>query len=245
MEWAVAEGADVISMSIGTSEPVDCTDPMAAAVDRISASSGVLFVVAAGNLYGPAETITSPGCAASALTVAATDLTQTTAEFSSRGPVMGNHAVKPDIAAPGVDITAARAGGRGDSAYTDMSGTSMATPHVAGAAAILKQQHPDWTGQQLKAALQNSVRSASTVGVYEQGAGELDVAQAVTQQVTGPGTADLGTFAWPHTASDRITKPLAYHNSGTSPVTLTFAVDARGNNGKPLLRHSSASAPDR
>ncbi|WP_433159530.1 S8 family serine peptidase [Kribbella sp. CA-247076] len=234
MEWAVAEGADVISMSIGTSEPVDCTDPMAAAVDRISAESGVLIVVAAGNLYGPAETISSPGCAASALTVGATDLNQTTADFSSRGPVMGNHAVKPDIAAPGVDITAARAGGRGDAAYTDMNGTSMATPHVAGAAAILKQQHPDWTGQQLKAALQNSVRAESTVGIYEQGAGELDVAQAVTQQVTGPGTTDLGTFAWPHTAADKVTKPLAYHNSGTQPVTLTFAVDARGNNGKPV-----------
>jgi subtilisin family serine protease len=233
MEWAVAEGADVISMSIGTSEPVDCTDPMATAVDRISAS-GVLFVVAAGNLYGPAETISSPGCAASALTVAATDLTHTTADFSSRGPVMGNHAVKPDIAAPGVDITAARAGGRGDSAYTDMNGTSMATPHVAGAAAILKQQHPDWSGQQLKAALQNSVRPASTVAIYEQGAGELNVAQAVTQQVTGPGTTDLGTFAWPHTPADKVTKPLTYRNTGTSPVTLTFAVDARGNNGKPL-----------
>ena len=79
--------------------------------------------------------------------------------------------MKPDIAAPGVAITAARAGGRGDSAYTDMSGTSMATPHVAGAAAILKQQHPDWDGERLKAALQSAVRSASTAEVYEQGAG--------------------------------------------------------------------------
>ncbi|MEV0801629.1 S8 family serine peptidase [Kribbella sp. NPDC050281] len=234
MEWAVAEGADVISMSIGTSEPVDCTDPMAAAVDRISAESGVLFVVAAGNLGGPFEAISSPGCAASAMTVAATDLTQTTADFSSRGPVLGNHAVKPDIAGPGVDITAARAGGRGDQAYVDMSGTSMATPHVAGAAAILKQQHPDWNGQQLKAALQNSVRSESKVGIYEQGAGELDVAQAVTSTVTGPSTVDLGTFAWPHTAAQKITKQFTYRNSGTSPVTLTFATDARGNNGKPL-----------
>ncbi|MEV5967899.1 S8 family serine peptidase [Kribbella sp. NPDC051952] len=234
MEWAVAEGADVISMSIGTSEPVDCTDPMAAAVDQLSAASGVLFVVAAGNLGGPAEAISSPGCAASAMTVAATDLTQTTADFSSRGPVMTNHAVKPDIAGPGVDITAARAGGRGDSAYVDMSGTSMATPHVAGAAAILKQQHPDWDGQQLKGALQNSVRSESKVGIYEQGAGELNVAQAVTQQVTGPGTVDLGTFAWPHTPAGKVTKPLTYRNSGDQPVTLTFATDARGNNGKPL-----------
>jgi len=236
MEWAVAEGADVVSMSIGTSEPVDCTDPMAQAVDRISAASGVLFVVAAGNLGGPTETITSPGCAPSALTVAATDLTGATAYFSGRGPVMTAHTVKPDIAAPGVDITAARAGGRGDSAYTDMNGTSMATPHVAGAAAILKQQHPDWTGAQVKAALQNTVRSATSAGIYEQGAGELDLANAVTQQVTGPGTTDVGTFGWPHTPAEKVTKQLAYTNTGSKAVTLRFSTDARGNNGKTLPR---------
>lgn len=236
MEWAVAQGADVVSMSIGTSEPVDCTDPMAEAVDRISASSGVLFVVAAGNLYGPKETITSPGCAASALTVAATDLTGKTADFSSRGPVMDKHTVKPDIAAPGVGITAAKAGGRGDTAYRDMNGTSMATPHVAGAAAILKQQHPTWTGQQLKAALQSTVRSASTSGIYDQGAGELDLANAIAQPVTGPGTTDLGTFAWPHTPAQKVTKQLSYANSGSKPVTLRFTAEIRGNNGKPLPR---------
>jgi subtilisin family serine protease len=72
-DLAVAEGADVISMSIGTSEPADCSDPMA--TDRISAGSGVLLVLAAGDLDGPQETITSPGCAA----VVATYLTATTA----------------------------------------------------------------------------------------------------------------------------------------------------------------------
>jgi hypothetical protein len=82
--------------------------------------------------------------------------------------------------------------------------------------------------------LQNSVRSASTAGVYEQGAGELSVSNAITQQVTGPATTDLGTFAWPHTSADKTTKQLTYRNSGKQPVTLTFAVDARGNNGKPL-----------
>lgn len=234
MEWAVAQGADVVSMSIGTSEPVDCTDPMAEALNRLSAESGTLFVVAAGNLGGPREMLSSPGCAASALTVAATDLNAATADFSSRGPVMTAHTVKPDIAAPGVDITAARAGGRGDAAYTDMSGTSMATPHVAGAAAILKQRHPDWDGEQLKGALQSTVRSASAVSVYDQGAGLLDVANAVNAPVTGPGTVDLGTFAWPHTPAQTVTKPVAYRNNSTSAQTLRFAVDARGDNGKPL-----------
>ncbi len=234
MEWAVAQDADVVSMSIGTDEPADCTDPMAEAMNRLSASSDTLFVVAAGNLGGPKEMIGSPGCAASALTVAATDLTATTADFSGRGPVLGSHAVKPDIAAPGVGITAARAGGRGDSAYTDMNGTSMATPHVAGAAAILKQQHPDWDGERLKATLQSTVRSASSAEVYEQGAGELDVANATSAAVTGPGTTDLGTFAWPHTASETVTKPVTYTNHGDQPATLRFSVDARGDNGKPL-----------
>jgi subtilisin family serine protease len=77
MDWAVAEGADVISMSIGTSEPADCSDPMA--TDRISAGSGVLLVLAAGGLDGPQKTITSPGCAAFASAVVAIYLTATTA----------------------------------------------------------------------------------------------------------------------------------------------------------------------
>jgi len=147
---------------------------------------------------------------------------------------MKSHAVKPDIAAPGIDITAARAGGRGDAAYTDMSGTSMATPHVAGAAAILNQQHPDWTGARLMAVLQSTVRAGSTAGLYEQGAGELDVANAVAQQVSGPGTTDLGTFAWPHRPTQQTTKQLTYLNSSTKAVTLRFSTDVRGNNDKPL-----------
>ena len=234
MEWAVAQGADVVSMSIGTGEPADCTDPMAEALNRLSASSDALFVVAAGNLGGPAEMLGSPGCASAALTVAATDLTGATADFSGRGPVLGSHAVKPDIAAPGVAITAARAGGRGDTAYTDKNGTSMATPHVAGAAAILAQQHPDWDGERIKAALQSTVRAGSTAEVYEQGAGELDVAAAVGTTLSGPGTVDLGTFAWPHTPDETVTKQVAYSNGGPAAETLRFTVDARGADGKQL-----------
>lgn len=104
MEWAVDSGADVVNMSLGTELPTDCTDPIAQALDSLSTES--LFVVAAGNLGGT-QMITSPGCAEGALTVAAVDADAQTARFSSRGPTP-DHRVKPDIAAPGVAITARR-----------------------------------------------------------------------------------------------------------------------------------------
>ncbi|SDT68329.1 S8 family serine peptidase [Jiangella sp. DSM 45060] len=234
MEWAVAQGADVVNMSLGNNELGACDDPMVQAVDALSAASDTLFVIAAGNLGGPAETVTSPGCAASALTVAAVDLTDATASFSGRGPVAVTRAVKPDIAGPGVDITAARAGGRGDAAYTDMSGTSMATPHVAGAAAVVRQAHPDWTGEQVKAALQSTVRPDNDTDVYDQGAGILDVAKAATAQLSGPGTVDLGTLAWPHEPAEAVTTDVVYTNTGDADATLTFTLDARGENGAAL-----------
>ncbi len=240
MEWAVAQGADVVNMSLGNTELGACDDPMVQAVDALSAASDTLFVVAAGNLGGPAETITSPGCAAGALTVAAVDLTDATASFSGRGPVPVTRAVKPDIAAPGVSITAARAGGRGDTAYTDMSGTSMATPHVAGAAAVVRQAHPDWTGEQVKAALQSTVRPANDTDVYDQGAGILDVATAATAQLSGPGTVDLGTLAWPHDPSEAVTTDVVYTNTRTADATLTFTLDARGENGAALPDDATA-----
>ncbi|NEE44195.1 S8 family serine peptidase, partial [Streptomyces sp. SID8455] len=154
MEWAKAEGADVVSMSLGSPAPDDGGDPMSQAVDSLSADGGPLFVIAAGNAYG-AGTIGSPGSAEKALTIAAVDKQDARASFSSMGPLVRSHGLKPDLSAPGVDINAAASqsvpGIEGP--YQSMSGTSMATPHVAGAAAILKQRHPDWSGQRIKDAL--------------------------------------------------------------------------------------------
>ncbi|MGH3386305.1 MAG: S8 family serine peptidase [Nocardioidaceae bacterium] len=234
MEWAVAQEADVVNMSIGQSEATGCDDLMAQSLNDLSASSDTLFVVAAGNLGGPADNVTSPGCAAAALTVGAVDLDAETAWFSSRGPVPVSRAVKPDIAAPGMAITAARAGGRDDRAYVDSDGTSMAAPHVAGAAAILSQQHAGWDGEQIKAALQSAVRAESAGSIYEQGAGVLDVAAAVDQSVVGPSTIDLGSFAWPHEATDATRSDVTYRNAGSADVELSVAADTRGQDGTPL-----------
>lgn len=75
------------------------------------------------------------------------------ADFSSRGPVTGTWEIKPDLVAPGVAITSTVPGG-----YLSLQGTSMAAPHVAGACALIKQAHPDWTPEQIKAALMNTAK---------------------------------------------------------------------------------------
>lgn len=108
----------------------------------------------------------SPGAAADALTVGAVNKQDQLAGFSSRGPVTETFAVKPEITGPGVDIVAARAaetamGTLVDGNYTSASGTSMATPHVSGAAAILAQRHPDWTADRLKQVLVSTAKQGS------------------------------------------------------------------------------------
>ncbi|MDI1461938.1 S8 family serine peptidase [Catellatospora sp. KI3] len=227
MEWAAQQGADIVSMSLGDTTPSDGTDPMSMAVDQLSAQYGTLFVIAAGNA-GP-ETISAPGAAASALTVAATDKQDQLAYFSSTGPLT-NGAMKPDISAPGVDITAARSQQQttpaNDGMYWTISGTSMATPHVSGAAAILKQRHPDWTGQQLKEALMSSAKGlAEWYSPYEVGTGRVDVAAAVRNTVRGTGTLFFGNYTWPHQPSETaVTKDLTFTNSGTADTTLNLAL---------------------
>jgi subtilisin family serine protease len=223
MQWAVAQGADVVNMSLGSTAQSDCTDPIAQAAEDLS--DDALFVIAAGN-NGLRERVSSPGCAAGVLTVGAVDRDLATALFSSRGPTFGAaHRVKPDLAAPGVDIVAAAARQRGDIAYVPMSGTSMATPHVAGAAAILAQRRPDWPAQQLKRALISSVRPDASSHVFDQGAGVVDVPRLLGQTVLGPGTSDLGVFDWPHENQAAVSRELTYTNTGDAPAELKLRLD--------------------
>lgn len=240
MEWAVAEGADIVNLSLG-SRDFPGVDPVEAAVDRLSAEKGVLFAVAAGNDGAGESTIGSPGSADAALTVGAVDGKDVLADFSSRGPRVGDGAVKPDLTAPGVGIAAAAApGSRLDTdpgaqhpapGYLRLNGTSMATPHVAGAAALLKQKNPGWTGTELKGALTASTKSG-TAGVQQQGTGRVQVDKALTQTViTEQPSVSLGTAQWPHADDKPLTKKIAYRNLGTTAITLDLAVtgtDARG-----------------
>ncbi|MFD8686118.1 S8 family serine peptidase [Streptomyces sp. NPDC059651] len=231
MEWAAHTGAKVISMSLG-SGPGNGDDPSSLAVERLTAETGTLFVIAAGN-DGPApNTVSNPAAAPSALDVAAVDHNDVTASFSSRGP-LANSTLKPDIAAPGVGIVAARAAGTSegqvvDDHYTTLSGTSMATPHVSGTAAILAQEHPDWSPQRLKDALMSTSKSVSGATGYEQGAGRVDIGRATAQQLFATGSVSYGFFKY-GAANDPVARTVTYRNDGDTAQTLDLSV--RGDNG--------------
>ncbi|MFD9302245.1 S8 family serine peptidase [Streptomyces sp. NPDC060048] len=235
MQWAVDSKADVVSMSLGDPSQLSCDDPMAAATEALAKSGNTLFVIAAGNSGPGNNTVSSPGCAPSVLTVGAVDRDDTTAPFSSRGPAGLQHTLKPEIAAPGVGISAASMGGRGVYAYQSMSGTSMATPHVAGAAAIVKQRHPDWTPQQIKAALVGSAATAIPGDVRETGGGRLDVKAAVNTTVIGASSLQGGAYNWPQDRGDRTSVEVPYTNLGAEPVTLNLSVEkVTGNDGSAV-----------
>lgn len=236
MEWSAEQGVRVANMSLGTHSPSDGNDPLVEAVDEISRSTGVLFAIAADNIGPGDSTITSPGWADEALTVGAVDKGDVLADFSSRGPRLGDYGIKPDITAPGVDIVAARADGSTlgpivDGNYMQLSGTSMASPHVAGAAAIVAQQHPRLTNRQIKNLLISTAAPGDPT-VYQQGAGRVDVARAYAQQVyADPGTLNLGYFTFPHTGQQPVGRPVIYRNAGGADVTLSLALKVTGKNG--------------
>ncbi|MFC5802234.1 S8 family serine peptidase [Streptomyces formicae] len=225
MEWAAKDvDAKIVSMSLGSREASDGTDPMAQAVNTLSAQTGALFVIAAGN-EGLPGSIGSPGAADSALTIGAVDSADEAAYFTSQGPRYRDNALKPDLSAPGVGVLAARSRlTDGEGLYTAMSGTSMATPHVAGVAALLAEQHPDWTGAQLKDALMSSSKPLDA-SPYALGTGRVDVPAATRATVTATGSADLGFYSWPYEANKPVTKPVTYTNHTDAPVTLTLAVE--------------------
>ena len=222
MEWAATQ-APIVSMSLGSQEASDGTDPMARAVDRISETRKTLFVIAAGN-YGRVSGIGSPGAATAALTVGAVDKQDERAYFQDMGPRLGDGLVKPEIVAPGVAVLAARSSASsGSGSYKSMSGTSMATPHVAGAAAIIAQQHPGWTGDQIKQALVSTAKPLAGETAYEVGGGRLDIPSTVDGTVVATGTASFGEFDWPHGGDAPVDRTVTYTNLGDAPVTLALS----------------------
>ncbi len=220
MEWAVAQGADVVNLSLAA--PAGLTDdPVVQALENLASTTGTLFVVAAGNNgwngWVP-ETVTSPGTAPSALTVGAVDRDDRVPGFSGQGPTRGSYRAKPDLTAPGVGILGARAGARDGELYVPMDGTSMATPIVAGAAALAMQQHPTWSWEQVKSAV---TASADPVGAaWSAGAGRLALERTVTVETTAvPSTLSPGPALHPN--ENPLTTTVTLRNTGTEDRTFT------------------------
>ncbi|MBT2683351.1 S8 family serine peptidase [Bacillus sp. ISL-37] len=122
---------------------------------------------------------------------------ETMADFSSRGPVTLSWMIKPDVSAPGVNIVSTFPG----NGYAALQGTSMSSPHVAGAAALLLQKHPKWGTEDVKAALMNTavdVIDPATGEAYahnSQGAGSIRVVEALnTKTLVAPGSHSFGKF---------------------------------------------------
>jgi subtilisin family serine protease len=159
----------------------------------------------------------------------------TLSDFSSRGPKRNGSAVKPDIAGPGQTVFSAGAGTGNEGA--SLNGTSMAAPHVAGTMALLRQLHPMWTNEELKALVMNTATHDLFQGLNQTppkydvgrvGAGRLDVANAAAANVVAFNADEAGAVSVSFGAPEVLgtlsqTKNVRVTNKGATPQTFTLA----------------------
>lgn len=187
IEAAVKDGMDVINLSLGEPEVAPSRDLVVKALDA-AAAAGVVPVASAGNDYEDygSGSISSPASAPEAIAVAASTgghgspRPDRIASFSSKGPTAFTLRLKPDVTAPGALVLSSVPAAEGS--WDEISGTSMAAPHVAGAAALLAERHPTWTVAQIKSALVLTgvpVRSGNVeVPATREGGGRIDLPRA-------------------------------------------------------------------
>jgi subtilisin family serine protease len=245
IEAAVRDGMDVINLSLGEPEIEPSRDLVVRALDG-AAAAGVVPVVAAGNDYAEfgAGSVTSPGSAARAITVAAVtvEARPQLASFSSAGPTPMSHQLKPDVSAPGVEILSSVPAREGT--WTTFSGTSMASPHVAGAAALLRQRHPTWTVEQIKSALAQTGVPVGAPGDLEpvrEGGGLVDLQKADAPHVfAAPSSLSFGLVRRGATAARTVS--LSDAGGGGGPWTVTLE-QQRADAGVSIAVPPSVSVP--
>jgi subtilisin family serine protease len=181
IEAAVRDGMNVLNLSIGEPEVEPSRDLVVQALEN-AVRAGVVPVVAAGNDFGTFGygSVTSPATTPDAISVASDDSHGVIASDSSAGPTAISLQMKPDVTAPGVNVLSSLPDGQ----FGIKSGTSMATPHVSGAVALLRQRHPAWTVAQIKSALVqtgNPVREGEgglEARTTREGGGQVDLPRA-------------------------------------------------------------------
>ena len=232
IEAAVRDGMNVINLSLGEPEITPSRDIVVRAIDG-AARAGVVPVIAAGNEFDALGygSIDSPGSAPDAITVAAATKGGAIASFSSAGPTPYSLRFKPDVAAPGDSILSSVPVHLGSWRFFD--GTSMASPHVAGAAALLKQRHPTWTVAQIKSALVLTgspvVSHRSEVPPTREGGGMIWLPRADQPLVfAGPTSFSLGYLYRGRSVQRRVTLTDAGGGAGAWSVTLKRMVSRRG-----------------
>ena len=225
IEAAVADGMNVINLSLGEPEVEPTRDLVVKAIDG-AAAAGVIPVVAAGNDFDEFGygSVSSPGNAPDAITVAAATSTGQIADFSSAGPAPVSLGMKPDVTAPGVDVLSSLPPSQGT--FGLLSGTSMASPHVAGAAALLKDRHPTWTVAQIKSALVQTgtpvlaPATGAETSPLREGGGLVDLPQADNPLLFAyPSSLSFGQLAPGQTATRTVELTDAGGGAGTWTVT--------------------------
>ncbi|MBS7607601.1 S8 family serine peptidase [Candidatus Bathyarchaeota archaeon] len=203
INWAVANkdiyGIEILSLSLGTSTSSDGTDTVSMACNN-AVDQGLVVVVAAGNNGPKTYTVGSPGAAEKVITVGSIADVGHKGFFlnswSSRGPTADGR-IKPDVCAPGYLIMAAKAGTT--SSYVEYSGTSMATPFVAGTVALMLDANPSLTPTQIKSIIATTSIDFGPSGKdIDYGWGRLDAYEAIKTAggYSGTGIAVPSHFAF-------------------------------------------------
>ncbi|GIE33030.1 hypothetical protein Ait01nite_060750 [Actinoplanes italicus] len=231
--WAADNGAQILNMSLGS------TSKVAAVTNAISyaRSKGVTVIAAVGNDREKGSPTSYPGADAGVIGVAATDSGDRIGHYSTAGNYV-------DVAAPGTNILSTYPGGQ----YKSMMGTSMATPHVAAVAALLKSYQPSLTPDQIEAALEKSAVDLGQPGFDNDfGNGRIDavaalnaVAPATTAPTTPPTKAPTSAPTTPPTKAP--TTPPTKAPITSAPVTTppTTAPTVPGTKVKPVITANTA-----
>jgi subtilisin family serine protease len=232
IEAAVRDGMNVINLSLGEPEITPSRDIVVQAIDG-AARAGVVPVIAAGNDFDAFGfgSIDSPGSAPDAITAAAATKGRAIAGFSSAGPTPYSLKLKPDVSAPGVSILSSVPVHLGTWRYFD--GTSMAAPHVAGAAALLRQRHPTWTVAQIKSALVLTGNPVTTKGrevpPTREGGGMIWLPRADQPLFfASPPSLSLGYLRRRQSLRARVELTDAGGGAGTWSISLRRMVSTRG-----------------